>query len=132
MEGIALLYVDLCVELRKSQLSRDGLAQYRNMTQQASELSLASLGRVMEHLLMKAQESAREAQEKADKIMLSIDDLDEETPESLALSLVSGEKAKDRTDREVVTPWLKFLWETYRNILDILRFVSKLEPLYEV
>lgn len=83
-----------------------------------------------------------EAQAKAEEIQSTlepsatgaaeVDDLDAvETPESILLSTVSGEQAKDRTDRAVVTPWLKFLWETYRTVLEILKNNARLEIMYQ-
>lgn len=54
-----------------------------------------------------------------------------ETPESIILATVSGEQSKDRTDRAIVTPWLKFLWETYRTILDVFKNNARLEVMYQ-
>jgi translation initiation factor 3 subunit A len=88
-----------------------------------------------------AEEKVKEAQAKADEIQSSleasqasatVDDLEaSETPESILLATVSGEVSKDRTDRAIVTPWLKFLWETYRTVLEILRNNARLEIMYQ-
>lgn len=82
-----------------------------------------------------------EAQAKADVVQSSlepsaegtnIEDLEAiETPESILLSTVSGEQSRDRTDRAIVTPWLKFLWETYRTVLEILKNNARLEIMYQ-
>ena len=72
---------------------------------------------------------------------------------SLMLATVSGEDMQDRADRWVIiqhcpvsatdspcylayfrtllTPWVKFLWEVYRHVLDILKNNNKVEKLYQ-
>jgi len=63
---------------------------------------------------------------------VNVDDLEaSETPETILLATVSGEQSKDRTDRAIVTPWLKFLWETYRTVLEILKNNARLEVMYQ-
>jgi translation initiation factor 3 subunit A len=87
-----------------------------------------------------AEQKVTEAQAKADAVQstlepsdtTNIEDLEaSETPESILLSTVSGEQSKDRTDRAIVTPWLKFLWETYRTVLDIFKNNARLEVMYQ-
>lgn len=90
-----------------------------------------------------AEQKVTEAQAKADAVQSTLDQSSEdaakniedleasETPESILLSTVSGEQSKDRTDRAIVTPWLKFLWETYRTVLDIFKNNARLEVMYQ-
>ena len=49
---------------------------------------------------------------------------------SMLLSMMSQDPEKIRRKTLVVLPLLKFLWETYRAVLDILRSNSKLEFRY--
>ncbi|CAG8590568.1 4176_t:CDS:2 [Diversispora eburnea] len=130
LEPIMLRFVELCVNLRKSKTAKEGLNQYKIIAQ---SLSVTTIELVIKKFIELSEEKVAAAQAKADRITLdAIDDLEaSETPESIMLSTVSGEQSKDRTDRAVVTPWLKFLWEAYRSVLDILRNNARLEVLYQ-
>ncbi|KAH6758031.1 eukaryotic translation initiation factor 3A [Perilla frutescens var. hirtella] len=129
-EKIMFKYVELCVDMRRGRHAKDGLIQYRGICQQ---VNITSLEEVIKHFMQLATEKAELARNQAQALeeALDVDDLEaDKRPEDLLLSFVSGEKGKDRSDRELVTPWFKFLWETYRSVLEILRNNSRLEALY--
>ncbi|XP_044500346.1 eukaryotic translation initiation factor 3 subunit A-like [Mangifera indica] len=130
LEKIMFKYVELCVDMRRGKFAKDGLIQYRIVCQQ---VNVTSLEEVIKHFMHLSTEKAEQARSQALALeeALDVDDLEaDKRPEDLMLSYVSGEKGKDRSDRELVTPWFKFLWETYRTVLEILRNNSKLEALY--
>ncbi|XP_021839380.1 eukaryotic translation initiation factor 3 subunit A [Spinacia oleracea] len=130
LEKIMFKYIELCVDMRKGRYAKDGLIQYRIVCQQ---VNVNSLEEVIKHFMHLSTERAEVARTEAQALeeALDVEDLEaDKRPEDLMLSYVSGEKGKDRSDRELVTPWFKFLWETYRTVLEILRNNSKLENLY--
>lgn len=102
---------------------------------------LITLQIVLKRFIELAEQKVTGAQTKADEIQSSlesaapstnVEDLEAiETPETILLATVSGEQSRDRTDRAVVTPWLKFLWETYRTVLEILKNNARLEVMYQ-
>ncbi|KAK6001424.1 hypothetical protein QM012_002755 [Aureobasidium pullulans] len=138
LEPVVLLFVELCVELRKGKAAKDGLYNYKNTSQNTN---IATIELVFKRFIELAESKVSEAQAKADEVssaaetsadLANVGDLEaSETPESILLSTVSGEQARDRTDRAIVTPWLKFLWETYRTVLDIFKNNARLEVMYQ-
>jgi translation initiation factor 3 subunit A len=141
LEPVMLLFVELCVDLRKGKSAKDGLYNYKNTSQNTN---VATIELVFRRFIELAEQKVKEAQAKADEVsgagetkeedaaLANVGDLEAmETPESILLSTVSGEQSKDRTDRAIVTPWLKFLWETYRTVLDIFKNNARLEVMYQ-
>ncbi|KAK7188690.1 uncharacterized protein CC84DRAFT_1139048 [Paraphaeosphaeria sporulosa] len=146
LEPVMILFVELCVDLRKGKLAKDGLYQYKNTAQNTN---VGTIEVVFKRFIELAEKKVTDAQEKAAEVhkategpaadgveeeagAKAVDDLEaSETPESILLSTVSGEQSKDRTDRAIVTPWLKFLWETYRTVLDIFKNNARLEIMYQ-
>jgi len=136
MELVMKRYLELCVDMRKAKAAKDGLIQYRMVCQQ---INVASMESVLRHFMDLADKAAETAIAKAEEItglnaekLLDFDDLEaEETPESLMMATVGGgADSKKRTDRLIVTPSLKFLWESYRTVLDVLRNNTKIDELY--
>lgn len=131
-------FVELCVDLKKGKLAKDGLYQYKNTAQNTNvgtiELVLKKFIDLADGKVIDAQTRATEIQSTLEPgaAGTTVEDLEAiETPESILLSTVSGEQSKDRTDRAIVTPWLKFLWETYRTVLEILKNNARLEVMYQ-
>ncbi|KAL8139989.1 hypothetical protein V2J09_006010 [Rumex salicifolius] len=130
LEKIMFKIMDLCVDMGRGRSAKDALIQYRIVCQQ---VNVGSLEEVIKHFLHLSTEKAEIARNQAQALeeALDVEDLEEDKrPEDLMLSYVSGEKGKDRSDRELVTPCFKFLWETYRTVLEVLRNNSRLEALY--
>ena len=138
LEPVMLQFIELCVDTRKGKLAKDGLYQFRNT---CINSSVSTIELVLRKFLSLSEQRVVEAQAKADQVQstlesgssgANVDDLEAtETPESILLSTVSGEQSKDRTDRAIVTPWLKFLWETFRTVLEILKNNARLEIMYQ-
>ncbi|XP_078040933.1 eukaryotic translation initiation factor 3 subunit A [Augochlora pura] len=128
LEPIMFKYLDLCVELKRSHIAKEGLFQYRNMFQ---SVNVGSLENVIRGYLRMAEEKTNQARKQSQQAVIDIDDLDNlATPESILLSAVSGEDAQDRSDRTILTPWVKFLWESYCQCLELLRTNAHVETLY--
>ncbi|KAF9530713.1 hypothetical protein CPB83DRAFT_850177 [Crepidotus variabilis] len=130
LEPIMHRFIELCVDMRKGRTAKEGLMQYKNIAQNTSVQSIET---VITKFVQLADAKVREAQEKAAvKSAVDVDDLEaSETPESILLGAVSGDQSKDRTDRALVTPWLKFLWESYRTSLETLKNNARLETIYQ-
>ncbi|CAI4227480.1 unnamed protein product [Auanema sp. JU1783] len=127
-ELIMRKHLELCVNLKKPHVAKDALFHYKSVTQQ---IAVKSLETVIEHFLSLAEAKTVEAQKTSIEKVEEIDDLDQgDIPEALLLSVVSGAAAQDRMDRTVLAPWLRFLWDSYRNCLDLLRNNSQVEHLY--
>ncbi|KAG8883428.1 eukaryotic translation initiation factor 3 subunit A [Tulasnella sp. 332] len=135
LEPIMLRFISLCVDLRKGRTAKEGLMQYKNLVQNTS---VGSIEVVIKKFIAMSDAKVVEAQEQVNKVMeaeagsVDVDDLEaSETPESILLGAVSGDQSRDRTDRALVTPWLKFLWEAYRTALETLKNNNRLEAIYQ-
>lgn len=83
LEPIMFKYLDLCVELKKSHIAKEGLFQYRNMFQ---SVNVGSLENVIRGYLRMAEEKTENAREQSAQAVIDIDDLDNlATPESILL-----------------------------------------------
>ncbi|KAH9129843.1 hypothetical protein AeMF1_000109 [Aphanomyces euteiches] len=129
-EDLMLTYLNITIDLQLGRIAKDGLHQYRNLVLAQNP---ASLEKVLLFFVNESEKRAAEARKHSTEIAIlaSVDLESSQTPEAVMMSTTTSEDSADRTDRAVVLPWLRFMWETYRTVLDILRCNTKLEGLYK-
>lgn len=122
-------YLELAVDLRKSYVAKEGIFQYKLICQQTN---IKSFEDVVRRYIELAEEKAEWAKNRAaSRTTDDVDDLDiVQTPEEILLSAVSSEDQQDRSERVKLIPWVRFLWEAYRQCLDILKNNVRTEALY--
>jgi translation initiation factor 3 subunit A len=137
-EELVTEFIKLCVELKDPRKAKDGLYHYRQLAQQQAP---ASLEKLINLLLEISAQKAADARARAEvgsagaapgaKLPV-VDDLEEEqqSPESLLMGAVTSEGSKERAEREILVPWVRHMWDTYRNVLDTLRSSPRMEGLY--
>ncbi|CAK0850751.1 unnamed protein product [Prorocentrum cordatum] len=127
-ELIMVKHLELCVELQKMRIAREGLYQYRTMCQAAN---ISSLENVVKKFRMAAEEKVNEAKRQKDIKMAELGDFDEmESPQTILLrSIQQGDTRQQSQDRDVHVHF-RFLWDTYKLILDVLKSGNRLEDVY--
>lgn len=136
-ENIMMTYLNLCLKLHKSREAKDGLHQYRNLSQSQAPGSLEKVIRyLMDQAELKCSQATKTAEKLAqskndDTLKATIDELNV-SPQAILMSTMSADPGKSQRDSTLLLPSLKFLWETYRAVLDILKSNSKLEHVYHV
>ncbi|KRX40112.1 Eukaryotic translation initiation factor 3 subunit A [Trichinella murrelli] len=121
---IKILY--LCTELREDETARDMLLYYLQMCQQKDVPSLTD---VLLYYLKLADDKARITKLQLQDLGVKDFDLNE-APERLLLAMAAEEEPLGRTGYFELTPWLRYLWESYKNCLHLLSNNQRVEMLY--
>ena len=128
-EKVIFLYIEICVETRNQNMAKDGLHCYRNIAQAQAPQSLES---AIAYLLKLANKKAKAAMNMiGEQTLGEVEDLENQTtPEAILLQSTTTDDSTDRAEREHLVPWIRFLWEAYRTVLEVLRKIANLEKLY--
>ncbi|KAG7528776.1 hypothetical protein FFLO_05945 [Filobasidium floriforme] len=157
LEPIILKLLQLCTSLRKNRLARDALGLYKIAAQQ---VSIPSIELVLKTFIQGAEEKLKAAQDEAKEVLGEQEagqgekQQEREDEDDLELPLqpdtllfeslleepnaaagdaagVDGSKDKDRVERKIVTPWLRFAWEAYKTCLEVCKSNARLEVVYQ-
>lgn len=131
LEPIVFKFLELGVELKKGKIIKDGLHQYKKNLQVSPE-GLNSVGVVCRKFIDMIEAKMAQEQAKADEQQEDVDDDLEGgvTPENLLISAFEQDQSVGGFNDEAITSWLRFTWESYRAVLDLLRNNSQLEITY--
>ncbi|AJP82054.1 Rpg1p [Saccharomyces cerevisiae YJM1573] len=132
VEPVVFKFLEIGVELKKGKLLKDGLHQYKKLIQGSTE-GLVSVGAVARKFIDLVESKIASEQTRADELQKQEIDDDLEggvTPENLLISVYESDQSVAGFNDEAITSWLRFTWESYRAVLDLLRNNALLEITY--
>lgn len=124
LEEVIVLLLETCIKSQNHKAVKDGLHQYRTICFPSNSNSLE---KVIYTFLQNADKLVKDAKETGSSSTLTGTD---ESTESKILRSISGDNFEDRNERNHLQPYIKFLWESFRAILDLVRNKPKLELTY--
>jgi translation initiation factor 3 subunit A len=131
MESVMQRFVELGTDALKSKEVKEALYQYRFVCQSNPE----SLELVCERLVSKAEAQTLDASASV-SLAASLSDASSSAPavdssyEAALLASVSGLSTEQQLESHAASPRIKFLWEAYRSVLEVVKNVPELSPLY--
>ncbi|CAD7971891.1 unnamed protein product [Amoebophrya sp. A120] len=134
MEQIAIFALaGLSVPLKDLKSARDILINYRSMTQTTAT---SSLEKVVREFRSAAEKLVTDSKEKASSLAKGLDDAPEDletldTPDNALRKALKPKNVREqeKKEREVLEN-IRFMWETYKQILDVFKTNGKTEDLY--
>ena len=130
LEPIVFKFLELGVELKKGKMIRDCLHQYKKLIQGTPE-GLISVGVVARKFIDIVEKKIANEQAKEEERHVDVDDLEGGvTPENLLISIYEEDQSVSGFNDETFTSWLRFTWESYRSVLELVRNNSQLEITY--
>ena len=132
VEPVVFRFLELGVDLKKGRTLRDGLHQYKKLVQGSPE-GLASVSAASRKFIDVVEKKIASEQAKEDKKAEEEEDDDLEggiTPDNLLISAFEEDQSVAGFNHEALTSWMRFTWEAYRSVLDLLRNNSQLEITY--
>lgn len=126
LEELVILFLDLAIEGRNSRHIKDVLQQFKNSCHSTNYDSLVTVSR---HLIKSVEAACQRASDAArgDAAADGSADPMDESVEASILRAVSGDLTRDRTERTVLQPWLRFAWDVYVIIIRTVRAIVALE-----
>ncbi|CCK72311.1 translation initiation factor eIF3 core subunit a KNAG_0J02310 [Huiozyma naganishii CBS 8797] len=130
VEPVVFKFLELGVDLKKGRLIKDCLHQYKKLVQGSPE-GLVSVGVVARKFIDVIETKISGEQAKEDQKQEDDDDLEGGvTPENLLTSVYQEDQSVGGFNDESITTWMRFTWDSYRTVLDLLRNNSQLEITY--
>ncbi|KRZ69800.1 Eukaryotic translation initiation factor 3 subunit A, partial [Trichinella papuae] len=125
---IIIKSLHLCTELREDETAKDMLVHYRQMCQLEDIHSFAD---VLLYYLKLADDKARITKLRLQNLREEEFDSNE-IPERLLLAMAAEEEPLGLIGHLELTPWLRFLWQSYKHCLDLLSNNQHVELLYHI